>query len=99
VKIKFNWLQARKYKLIRKFLKSDAEKKHGLLLSYCDDTKIYSLMMLYNNGSGLYIKGKAYPEGKYTVDRLYDGTEITAIYKAGVKGDNDFRDFIDQEKK
>lgn len=99
MKIKLNWLQARKYQSIRKYLKTDTGKEKGLLLSINNSTNVYSLYMLYTTGSGIYIKGRSYPRGMYSTDRLYDGTEITDIYKAGLKADSDFRNFIDHEKK
>lgn len=98
MKIKLNPLQQNKYYLIRKYLETDTGKKRGLLLSVANSKNKYALSMLYINGLGIHIKGNPYPKGKYSIDRLLDGTEITAIYKAGILGDSYFKEFIKQNK-
>jgi len=98
MKIKLNWLQVRKYNLIRKYLQTRIGEKNGLLLFINNSTNVYVLRMLYKTSSGYYIKGKAFPIGKFATDTLYYSTEITDIYKAGLKGDNSFRVFIKKEK-
>lgn len=98
MQIKLNPLQQKKYYLIRKYLETETGKKRGLLLNIEGSKNKYALSMLYINGLGIHIKGNPYPKGKYSIDRLLDGTEITSIYKAGILGDNDFRNFAKKEK-
>jgi hypothetical protein len=94
---KLTKVQQIKFDLIRKYLETETGKEYKLSLADNDATSIYEVEKLYMNATGIYIKGNTYPRSKNKTDRLYDGTELTGIYRAGLKADEDFELFVNQE--
>lgn len=91
---KLNQLQQTKLETIQKYLTTDIG-KDGLLLGDQDVTYISSLKKMYVNASGIVLTGFEY--GNYgsgnTTTRI-EPSEITAIYRAGLKNDEDFSIFV-----
>ncbi|MES0340758.1 MAG: hypothetical protein ABUK08_00425 [Candidatus Humimicrobiaceae bacterium] len=96
---KLTKLQKTKFDLIRKYLDSETGKEYALSLADNESTSIHSVKKLYMNATGIYLKGNTYPLWKTETDRLYDGTEITKVYRAAMKADEDFQLFVNNETK
>lgn len=96
VKIKLNKKQQEKFDLIKKFITDNEHgKKYGLYLDDQDETLVSVITNIFINASGLKVAGQRYAghmKSNYT-DTIYPD-QITKIYNAGKRGDEEFIEFL-----
>lgn len=90
---KLNKNQQNKLSQIQNYLMTEIGSA-GMTLSDNDVTYISSLKRMYIDATGIVLKGYDYTRGVVKA-RIFP-EEITSIYRAGIKGDEDFMYFINQ---
>lgn len=98
MKIKLNGGQQKKFNSICYYLLTEIGNSNGLILEKNDSTYIYKAEKLCINENGICITGSIFCSTVRFTDRLNSGVDITNIFRSGIRGDPDFKKFVDMEE-
>lgn len=98
MKIKLNRSQQKKFNSIVLYLDTDMGKSDGIILYDNDSTYISKVEKLYINATGICLRGFNFCGTVRFTDRFDSGADITRIFRAGLKGDEDFKYFVEMEE-
>lgn len=96
--IKLNKSQQKKYNSICYYLMTEIGKNDGLFLDDNKSVNMRWITKIYINATGIYIDGFNFCGTVKFTDRLNREADITNIFRAGIRSDYDFKQFVEMEE-